>query len=39
MLHAWTLSFPHPITGARVSVEAPPPDDFIRMRARMRGWR
>lgn len=39
MLHAWTLSFPHPITGVRVSVEAPPPDDFIRMRARMRGWR
>ena len=39
MLHAWTLSFPHPITGVRVSVEAPPPDDFIRMRARLRGWR
>ncbi len=39
MLHAWTLAFPHPITGVRVSAEAPPPDDFIRMRARMRGWR
>jgi 23S rRNA pseudouridine1911/1915/1917 synthase len=39
MLHAWTLAFPHPMTGARVSVEAPPPDDFVRMRARMRGWR
>lgn len=39
MLHAWTLAFPHPMTGARVSVEAAPPDDFVRMRARMRGWR
>lgn len=38
MLHAWTLAFPHPITGARVAVEAPPPDDFTRMRAKMRGW-
>ena len=28
MLHAWTLAFPHPITGARVAVEAPPPQDF-----------
>ena len=38
MLHAWTLAFPHPITGARLAVEAPPPDDFTRMRARLRGW-
>ncbi len=39
MLHAWRLAFPHPITGVRISTEAPPPDDFIRMRARLRGWR
>lgn len=30
LLHAWTLAFPHPITGARISVEAPLPDDFAR---------
>jgi 23S rRNA pseudouridine1911/1915/1917 synthase len=28
MLHAWTLAFPHPVTGARISVEAPLPRDF-----------
>ena len=28
MLHAWTLAFPHPIIGAPVAVEAPPPQDF-----------
>lgn len=28
MLHAWTLAFPHPITGAPISVEAPLPQDF-----------
>ena len=38
MLHAWTLAFPHPITGTRVAVEAPAPDDFTRMRARLMGW-
>lgn len=32
MLHAWTLAFPHPITGARISVEAPPPADFLAAR-------
>lgn len=32
MLHAWTLAFPHPITGARIAVEAPMPDDFDRQR-------
>ena len=31
MLHAWTLAFPHPITGARISVEAPLPNDFVRV--------
>lgn len=30
MLHAWTLAFPHPLTGTRIAVEAPLPDDFIR---------
>ena len=30
MLHAWTLAFPHPITGKRIAVEAPLPDDFLR---------
>jgi 23S rRNA pseudouridine1911/1915/1917 synthase len=28
MLHAFRLAFDHPITGARVSFESPPPDDF-----------
>ncbi len=37
MLHAWTLSFPHPLTGARISVEAPPPGDFQRTRRRLGG--
>ncbi len=31
MLHAWTLSFPHPLTGALISVEAPLPNDFQRV--------
>jgi 23S rRNA pseudouridine1911/1915/1917 synthase len=39
MLHAWTLTFPHPITGARISVEAPQPEDFARMRATLRARR
>lgn len=30
MLHAWTLAFPHPITGKRIAVEAPLPQDFLR---------
>ena len=30
MLHAWKLAFPHPITGTRISVEAPMPQDFVR---------
>jgi 23S rRNA pseudouridine1911/1915/1917 synthase len=30
MLHAWTLAFPHPITGTRISVEAPMPQDFVK---------
>src|SRR5688572_28815109 len=36
MLHAWTLSFPHPILDARVSVEAPLPADFEALLARLR---
>ena len=28
MLHAWTLAFPHPITGKLIAVEAPLPADF-----------
>jgi 23S rRNA pseudouridine1911/1915/1917 synthase len=28
MLHAFRLAFAHPVTGARVAVESPPPDDF-----------
>ncbi len=39
MLHAWTLTFPHPLTGARISVNAPLPDDFARMRERLRAQR
>ena len=35
MLHAWTLSFPHPLTGAQISVEAPLPQDFTRMMKRL----
>jgi RluA family pseudouridine synthase len=31
MLHAWTLAFPHPITGKSISVEAPLPNDFLKM--------
>lgn len=30
MLHAWTLAFPHPVTGKLISVEAPLPEDFVR---------
>ena len=28
MLHAWTLAFPHPLTGIPIAVEAPLPEDF-----------
>ena len=31
MLHAWKLSFPHPLTGARIAVEAPVPKDFAKV--------
>ena len=29
MLHARRISFPHPVTGERMTVEAPIPDDFL----------
>jgi 23S rRNA pseudouridine1911/1915/1917 synthase len=35
MLHAWTLAFPHPITGKRIAVEAPLPADFIKTMKRL----
>ena len=28
-LHAATLAFDHPVTGARISLAAPPPADFM----------
>jgi 23S rRNA pseudouridine1911/1915/1917 synthase len=31
MLHAWTLAFPHPISGIPIDVEAPLPQDFKTM--------
>jgi 23S rRNA pseudouridine1911/1915/1917 synthase len=36
MLHAWTLAFPHPLTGEPISVEAPLPDDFDSVLRRLR---
>jgi 23S rRNA pseudouridine1911/1915/1917 synthase len=39
MLHALRLAFAHPITGARVAVESPPPEDFQRALAALRGRR
>ena len=35
MLHAWTLAFPHPLTGKRIAVEAPLPNDFLRTMKRL----
>jgi 23S rRNA pseudouridine1911/1915/1917 synthase len=31
MLHAWRLAFPHPLTAAQISVEAPMPKDFAKL--------
>ena len=36
MLHAWTLAFPHPLTGEQISVEAPLPADFLKTMKRLR---
>lgn len=33
-LHAWRLAFVHPRTGAKLEVEAPLPDDLVRLRER-----
>ena len=36
MLHAWRLAFPHPLTGARIAVEAPVPDDLLKLKRRLK---
>ncbi len=36
MLHAWKLGFEHPRTGKRMNFEAPLPDDFATIAARLR---
>ena len=36
MLHAWRLAFAHPVTGERVAVESPLPQDVVRVLARLR---
>ncbi len=36
MLHAWRLAFEHPVTGARLSFEAPPPPDFEKLLKELR---
>ena len=39
MLHAWTLAFPHPLTGAMIAVEAPLPQDFEEILKKLRHTR
>jgi 23S rRNA pseudouridine1911/1915/1917 synthase len=39
MLHAWRLAFAHPITGARIAVEAPVPADFARLKRQLKARR
>lgn len=36
MLHAWTLAFPHPLTGKKIAVKAPLPADFEKLLKRLR---
>lgn len=36
MLHAWKLAFPHPLTETRIAVEAPIPDDFLKLMKQLR---
>jgi 23S rRNA pseudouridine1911/1915/1917 synthase len=36
MLHAFRLAFAHPVTGERVAVESPPPEDFRKALAALR---
>ncbi len=37
MLHAWKLSFPHPVSGTPLSFEAEPPEDFTNLLRELRG--
>jgi 23S rRNA pseudouridine1911/1915/1917 synthase len=30
-LHAWRISFAHPVTGMRIEISAPPPEDMARV--------
>jgi 23S rRNA pseudouridine1911/1915/1917 synthase len=39
MLHAHRLAFAHPVTGERVAVESPPPEDFQAALAALRRGR
>jgi len=39
MLHAWRLAFPHPLTGARIAVEAPVPGDLLKLKRRLKAGR
>ena len=39
MLHAALLGFPHPVTGAPLRLEAPPPDDFMKVLESLGGAR
>jgi 23S rRNA pseudouridine1911/1915/1917 synthase len=39
MLHAWRLAFPHPLRGTVIQVEAPLPEDFERLLAKLRRLR
>ena len=36
LLHAWRLGFAHPVTGERVAVESPVPEDLARVLAQLR---
>jgi len=36
-LHAAALAFAHPVTGERLSLEAPLPEDLVRLLAALRG--
>jgi 23S rRNA pseudouridine1911/1915/1917 synthase len=35
MLHAATLGFTHPVTGERIELEAPVPEDFVAVVSRL----
>lgn len=32
-LHAWSLAFPHPVTGKNITVESPMPDGFLNLKS------